>query len=88
MDIISAYREVGTYRGAAEVTGTTHKTVRRVIARHGAGGAALERASRCHNYDDVADLVAERVGAWTKDADEILTRVKRAKTKANPLTCH
>ena len=27
MDIISAYREVGTYRGAAVISGTTHKTV-------------------------------------------------------------
>jgi len=40
MDIIAAYREVGTYRGAAEVTGTTHKTVKQVIARHEAGGRA------------------------------------------------
>ena len=39
MDIIAAYREAGTYRGAAEIAGTTHKTVRRVIARHEAGGA-------------------------------------------------
>src|SRR5450755_1867849 len=62
MDIISAYREVGTYRGAAEVAGTTHKTVKRVIARHEAGGAAAERADRGHNYDGVAALVAERVG--------------------------
>src|SRR5229473_7076178 len=62
MDIIAAYREVGTYRGAAEVAGTTHKTVRRVIARHEAGGAAPERASRGHNYDGVAELAAGRVG--------------------------
>ncbi len=61
MDIISAYREVGTYRGAAQVTGTTHKTVKRVIARHEAGGAAPEGAPRGHNYDIVAALVAERV---------------------------
>jgi Mu transposase, C-terminal domain len=61
MDIISAYREVGTYRGAAQVTGTTHKTVKRVIARHEAGGAAPERAPRGHNYDIVAVLVGERV---------------------------
>lgn len=33
MDIISAYREVCTYRGAAEICATTHKTVRRVIGR-------------------------------------------------------
>jgi transposase len=61
MDIISAYREVGTYRGAAQVTGTTHKTVRRVIDRHEAGGGAPARLPRGHNYDAVAGLVAERV---------------------------
>lgn len=61
MDIISAYREVGTYRGAAQVAGTTHKTVKRVIARHEAGGAAAARVPRSHNYDGVADLVAGRV---------------------------
>ena len=63
MDIISAYREVGTYRGAAQVAGTTHKTVERVIARHEAGGAAPERARRGRNYDGVAGLVAARVKA-------------------------
>ena len=31
MDIISAYREVGTYRGAAEICATTPKTVKRVV---------------------------------------------------------
>jgi transposase len=61
MDIIAAYREAGTFRGAAEIAGTTHKTVRRVIARHEVGGAAPERAPRGHNYDGVAALVAERV---------------------------
>ncbi len=33
MDIITAYQLVGTYRGAAEICGTTHKTVKRVIER-------------------------------------------------------
>jgi hypothetical protein len=61
MDIIAAYREVGTYRGAAQATGTTHKTVKRVIARHEAGGAAPERVPRSRNYDGVAALVAGRV---------------------------
>jgi transposase len=61
MDIIAAYREAGTYRGAASIAGTTHKTVRRVIERHEAGGAAPVRAPRGHNYDGVAALVAERV---------------------------
>ena len=60
MDIISAYREAGTYRGAAAISGTTPKTVRRVIARHEAGGAPV-RAPRARNYDAVAALVAERV---------------------------
>jgi transposase len=61
MDIIAAYREAGTYRGAAEITRTTHKTVKRVIARHESGGTAPERAPRGRNYDSVAVLVAERV---------------------------
>ena len=61
MDIISAYREVGTYRGAAALSGTTPKTVKRVIARHEAGGGAPERSARERNYDVVAELVAGRV---------------------------
>ena len=51
MDIISACREAGTFRGAAVISGTTHKTVKRVIARHEAGGGAPRRAARGHNYD-------------------------------------
>ena len=43
------------------ISGTTHKTVKRVIARHEAGGGAPERVPRGHNYDGVAVLVAERV---------------------------
>ena len=34
MDVIAAYRDVGTYRGAAAICGTTHKTVRRIIESH------------------------------------------------------
>jgi transposase len=54
MDIIAAYREAGSFRGAAQIAGTTHKTVKRVIARHEAGGGAPQRAPRGHNYDEVA----------------------------------
>jgi transposase len=61
MDIISAYREVGTFRGAAVLSGTSPKTVKRVIARHEAGGGAPARSPRERNYDVVAGLVAERV---------------------------
>jgi hypothetical protein len=62
MDIIAAYREVGTYRGAAQIAGTTPKTVKRVIDRQEAGGGPVVRAPRVRNYDDVAELVVARVG--------------------------
>lgn len=62
MDIISAYREVGTYRGAAEMCATTHKTVKVVIEAHEAGRAVSPgRVARARNYDIVAELVAGRV---------------------------
>jgi transposase len=64
MDIISAYQQLGSYRAAAEQCGTTHKTVKRVVDKFEAdqGGAPPSpRAGRPHNYDTVADLVAERV---------------------------
>lgn len=61
MDVIAAYRQVGSFRGAADMCGTTHKTVKRVIERHNAGGAAPERKDRGHNYDEVEKLVVDRV---------------------------
>src|SRR5882757_4230054 len=62
MDIIAVYREVGSYRGAADICGTTHKTVKRVIAKAEAGGQLVKaRPVPVHNYDSVADLVATRV---------------------------
>jgi hypothetical protein len=61
MDVLAAYREVSTYRGAAVICGTTHKTVKRIVDRHNAGGAAPERKERIHNYDDVRETVAKAV---------------------------
>jgi hypothetical protein len=61
MNIVSTYREVGTYRGAAELCGTTHKTVKRVVERAEAGGEPPQREARPRNFDAVRDLVAERV---------------------------
>jgi transposase len=61
MDIISAYREVGSYRGAAALCGTTSKTVKRVITRQESGGVAPAREPRARNYDVVVELVSERV---------------------------
>jgi len=61
MDIISAYQQVGSYRGAADMCGTTPKTVKRAVDKFEAGDAVPPRAPRAHNYDAVADLVAQRV---------------------------
>lgn len=62
MDVISAYRDVGTYRGAAAICGTTHKTVKRIIEAHGTvGEPPATKPARVRNYDEVADLVAARV---------------------------
>ena len=64
MDIIAAYQQLGSYRAAADLCGTTHKTVKRVMDKFDAeqaGKPPAVRAEREHNYDAVADLVAERV---------------------------
>ncbi|WP_299521189.1 hypothetical protein [uncultured Serinicoccus sp.] len=61
MDIITAYENVGTYRGAADICGTTHKTVKRVVERHATGGTRPVWAPRAANYESVRDRVAERV---------------------------
>ena len=61
MDIISAYQQVGSYRGAAELCGTTHRTVKKVVDKFEAGDETPPRAERAHNYDAVTDLVTQRV---------------------------
>lgn len=58
MDVITAYRQVGTYRGAAEMCGVTPKSVKRLIERT---GAAEERVARRRNYESVRALVAEEI---------------------------
>ena len=58
LDIVTAYREVGTFRGAAEICGVTHKTVKRTVERDESGEA---RAGRGHNYEGVRGLVAGKV---------------------------
>jgi transposase len=64
MDVIAAYRDVGSYRGAAAICGTTHKTVKRIIEAHeDAGSPPVVKEPRSRNYDEVADLVARRVEA-------------------------
>ena len=86
MDIIAAYRQVGTYRGAAAMCGTTHKTVKRVIERAGSGGKRPERARRERNYNSVADLVAGRVKATSGriSAKRLLPAARAAGYEGSP----
>lgn len=53
MDVIAAYQQVGTYRGAAAMCGTTHKTVKRIIEAGQLGDVGGQRRSspRRRNYD-------------------------------------
>jgi transposase len=64
MDVVAAYRDVGTYRGAAEICGVDPKTVKRKVLAHEAGELDEERAGRAsvaRNTDVVGDLVVKRV---------------------------
>ena len=65
MDIVSAFEQVGTYRGAAALCGTTHKTVKRVIDARVAGEPrnALRRRTIPRNTDAVRGVIAEKVRA-------------------------
>ena len=86
MDIIAAYQQVGTYRGAAVMCGTTHKTVKRVIQRAGSGGTRPGRRPRRHNYDPAAGLVADRVAATSGriSAKRLLPAAKAAGYAGSP----
>ena len=62
MDMHAAYQEVGSYRAAAEICGTTDKTIKRAVDK--AKAAETTRADGvavAHNYDPVTDIIAERV---------------------------
>ena len=61
LDILSAYRELGSYRAAAALCGTTHRTVRRVVERH--DRPPVEPIPRPKTTDPLAALLAERVRA-------------------------
>src|SRR4051812_14175680 len=60
MDIVNAYAALGTYRGAAALCGTTHKTVKRVLERR-ARGQADRRQTQPSNTACVQALIEERV---------------------------
>jgi transposase len=61
LDILSAYRELGSYRAAAGLCGTTPKTVRRIVERR--GRPPVERPPRPKATDQLGALLAERVRA-------------------------
>jgi len=65
MDIVSAFEQVGTLRGAASLCGTTHKTVGRVMERRRLGepAGAPRRRSQPKNTDCVAGVIWEKVRA-------------------------
>ena len=77
LNVITVYREVGTYRGAAVICGVTHKTVKRIVTRDQALG---ERVERRKNYENVRGLVAAALGdtLGKLSAKNLLVRARAA----------
>lgn len=64
MDVVAAFKDVGSYRGAAEICGVDPKTVKRKVLAHEAGeldGKHAVRARVPRNTDVARELVAQRV---------------------------
>ena len=62
MDMHAAYQEVGSYRAAAEICGTTDKTIKRAVEKASASESTPPVAvTVAHNYDLVTEIIAERV---------------------------
>jgi transposase len=57
----AAYREVGSYRAAADICGTTPKTVKRSVEASKRAESGAVPGDVRHNYDGVVDVVAETV---------------------------
>jgi transposase len=60
MDMIAAYTDLGSYRGAAALCGCDPKTVKRAVERAQRTEPAA-RAGRTRNTDGVSDVVAKRI---------------------------
>jgi transposase len=64
LDIITAYQELGSYRAAAKLCGTTDKTVKQIVERQQLAQLAYRTPPRpAHNTDSVRDLIHQRVAA-------------------------
>lgn len=63
VNLVSKYRELGSYRAAAQACGVDPKTVKRAVERAEAGQTGQPRTPvvRAHNYDTVTDLVAAKM---------------------------
>ena len=63
MDMYAAYQEVGSYSAAAQICGTTPKTVKRAVAKARAAEDATSGHDMLveHNYDEVREIIAQRV---------------------------
>jgi transposase len=61
LDILTTYAELGSYRAAAALCGTTHKTVRRVVERRGQPPA--EWPPRPKTTDSYREIIKQRVEA-------------------------
>jgi transposase len=59
LNILNAYRALGSYRAAAALCGTTHKTVRRLVARR--ASERPERRPRPRSTDPLLPLIEARV---------------------------
>ena len=77
LDVITAYREVGTYRGAAVICGVTPKTVKRIVTRD---DAIRERVERRKNYEGVRELVSQALQdtAGKLSAKHLLVKARAA----------
>jgi transposase len=62
LDILTAFQELGSYRAAAALCGTTHKTVRRVVERRD-DGSSPERPPRPKATDRFMALISAKVRA-------------------------
>ena len=64
MDVVAAFRDVGTYRGAAAICGVDPKTVKRKVQAHESGQLDEEQVAQARvpkNTNVARDLVAQRV---------------------------
>jgi hypothetical protein len=61
MDMHAAYREVGSYRAAADICGTTARTVKRSVEAAKRTDTGPVPGEVRHNYDGMVDLVAGSV---------------------------